>query len=93
MANNRGNTNGTNNLNHKIDILNNSINDLVDVLVDGKFILEEKSDAAVFRGSTNQRIIDVQKSLKENEVCLIEKYIVKEKKESFKFGHEQYLFV
>lgn len=66
---------------------------LVDVLVDGKFVLEEKSDAAIFRGSPNQRIIDVQKSLEENQVCLIEKYIVKEKKESFKFGHEEYLFV
>ena len=32
MANNQGNTSGTNNLNHKIDTLNNSINDLVDVL-------------------------------------------------------------
>ena len=32
MANNQGNTSGANNLNHKIDILNNSINDLVDVL-------------------------------------------------------------
>jgi hypothetical protein len=56
-------------------------------------LLQEKSDAAIFRGSSNQRIIDVQKSLEDNQVCLVEKYIVKEKNESFKFGHEQYLFV
>lgn len=65
----------------------------IDVLVDGRFILEEKSQDAIFRGSTNQRIIDVQKSLKENQVCLVEKYIIKEKKTSFKFCHEEYLFV
>ena len=39
-------------------------------LVDGKFILEEKSLMLHFRGSKNQRIIDVQKSLKENKVVL-----------------------
>ena len=38
----------------------------VDVLIDGRFILEEKSLNIAFRGSKNQRIIDVQKSLKEN---------------------------
>ena len=42
----------------------------IDVLVDGKFILELKSDDALFRGSTNQRIIDVKKSLAQNEVVL-----------------------
>jgi anaerobic ribonucleoside-triphosphate reductase activating protein len=36
----------------------------VDILVDGRFILEEKNLALPFRGSDNQRIIDVQKSLK-----------------------------
>lgn len=46
----------------------------VDVLVDGKFILEEKSYNLDFRGSCNQRIIDVQRSLKENKTILIEKY-------------------
>ncbi|MBQ9011723.1 MAG: anaerobic ribonucleoside-triphosphate reductase activating protein [Bacilli bacterium] len=47
----------------------------VDVLVDGKFIIEEKSLNLDFRGSRNQRIIDVQKSLKENQPVLISKYI------------------
>lgn len=35
----------------------------VDVLVDGKFILEKRDTTIAFRGSPNQRIIDVQKSL------------------------------
>lgn len=46
----------------------------IDVLVDGKFKLEEKSYDAIFRGSRNQRIIDVQKSLKIGKVVEIEKY-------------------
>lgn len=34
-----------------------------DILVDGKFILAEKSLALLFRGSRNQRLIDVKASL------------------------------
>ena len=47
----------------------------IDCLVDGKFMIGFKSFSAVFRGSSNQRIIDVQKSLKENKVICVEKYI------------------
>ena len=54
----------------------------IDVLVDGPFILEQKSLDAIFRGSTNQRIIDVKKSLKENEVVLVEKYYTNKKKKN-----------
>lgn len=36
---------------------------LIDVLVDGPFIQEQKDLRLAFRGSTNQRVIDVQKSL------------------------------
>ena len=39
---------------------------LIDILIDGKFIEEQKDLHLRFRGSANQRIIDVQKSLKEN---------------------------
>ncbi len=39
-----------------------------DVLVDGKFHENERSLDLLFRGSTNQRIIDVQASLKSNKV-------------------------
>ena len=41
---------------------------LTDVLIDGKFELALKSETAKFRGSTNQRAIDVKNSLKENRI-------------------------
>lgn len=42
----------------------------IDVLVDGKFIEELKDVNYPWAGSTNQRVIDVQKSLKEEKVVL-----------------------
>ena len=42
----------------------------VDTLVDGPFILAEKSLELRFRGSKNQRVIDVQQSLKSGSVVL-----------------------
>lgn len=42
----------------------------VDVLVDGPFIEAQKDLALKWRGSSNQRVIDVQKSMKENNVVL-----------------------
>ena len=43
-----------------------------DVLVDGPFILNQRDITLPFKGSPNQRIIDVQKSLKEGEIILYE---------------------
>ena len=43
---------------------------LIDVLVDGEYEEEKKDISLVFRGSANQRIIDVQKTLKENKIVL-----------------------
>ena len=40
----------------------------IDVMVDGEFIEEKKLVDLKFRGSTNQRKIDVQQSLKNNEI-------------------------
>jgi len=45
-----------------------------DALVDGLFELELKDLKLKFRGSNNQRIIDVQKSLVENEVQFLAGY-------------------
>ncbi len=45
------------------DLLNN-----VDTLIDGPFILEQRHLSLKFRGSSNQRIIDVKKSLMENKI-------------------------
>lgn len=44
---------------------------LCDVLVDGRFVLAEKSLMLRFRGSKNQRLIDVKKSLEGGVVCEI----------------------
>ena len=41
---------------------------LIDVLVDGKFIEKKKNLTLYYRGSENQRIIDVQKSLKSGKI-------------------------
>ena len=60
---------------------NNDILDFLketDVLIDGKFEIDKKSMDLEFRGSSNQRIIDVPKSLKENKIVLLD-LIKKEK--------------
>lgn len=41
-----------------------SLLNVADILIDGKFILAEKSLMLKFRGSKNQRIIDLKESLK-----------------------------
>ena len=45
-----------------------------DILVDGTFIEEQKDLRLRFKGSKNQRIIDVQKTLSEGKVTLLENY-------------------
>ena len=47
----------------------------LDVLVDGPFVLAKKDLGLRFRGSNNQRIIDVPASLQADEVRLAEEYM------------------
>ena len=42
----------------------------IDVLIDGPFIIAKKNFNLLFRGSSNQRIIDVIKSLELGEVVI-----------------------
>lgn len=53
------------------DITNELIS-YVDVLVDGEFVQAERDITLKFRGSRNQRLIDVKKSLKEGKTILLE---------------------
>lgn len=44
----------------------------IDVLVDGRFEINNKNDSLRFRGSTNQRLINVKDSLEKNEIIIVE---------------------
>lgn len=59
------------------DVIHNyrySILNLCDVVIDGPFIQEQRDITLQFRGSTNQRIIDVAKTLEEGEIIRWEKH-------------------
>jgi len=43
----------------------------LDVLVDGPFIKEKRDESLVFRGSSNQRIIDVPASLRQGNIVIL----------------------
>lgn len=44
----------------------------IDILIDGKFVLSERSLELRFRGSRNQRIVDVPESLKSGKAVIVE---------------------
>ena len=63
----------------------------IDVLIDGKFVLSKKSFDVVFRGSKNQRIIDVKKSLELGETILLTKYDLFNEKKSGRSSRYMYV--
>lgn len=44
----------------------------IDVLIDGKYVSELNTPSSKWRGSSNQRIINVQESLKQNKIILLD---------------------
>ncbi len=52
------------------DLKDKEVLKYVDVLVDGQYVDELRNPTLKYSGSTNQRVIDVQESLKENKVIL-----------------------
>ena len=64
------------NLPYTKDIIKN-----IDVLVDGKFIESLKDMKLGFRGSSNQRIIDMKKTIEKGSIVLHDEHYKKEKKE------------
>ena len=59
----------------------------IDVLVDGPFIMEQKSLDIKFRGSKNQRVIDVKKSLLEGNVVEMD---IDTKVNNYNFGRREH---
>lgn len=50
----------------------NDLLSFIDILVDGRFVEELKDISLKFRGSSNQRVIDVKKTLVTNEIVWVE---------------------
>ena len=44
----------------------------IDVLIDGKFILSKKTEILKYRGSENQRIVDVKESIKMKKITTLD---------------------
>lgn len=58
------------NLTNSDDILRKEIVSQCDVVVDGEYIDELRDITLKWRGSSNQRVIDVKKSIEKGEVIL-----------------------
>lgn len=55
------------------DLKDKEVLNFIDVLVDGQYVDELHDFTLKWRGSSNQRVIDVKKSLKNNKIVLYEK--------------------
>ena len=53
------------------DIKDKDVFNYIDVLVDGQYKDELHDPTLKWKGSSNQRVIDIKKSKKENKICLI----------------------
>ena len=53
------------------DIKNNDVFNYIDVLVDGQYKDELHDPTLKWRGSSNQRVIDIKESKKQNKICEI----------------------
>lgn len=54
------------------DIKDHNIMNYIDVLIDGLYIEKLRDVTLAFKGSSNQRVIDVQKTLKKGQIILLE---------------------
>lgn len=54
------------------DLKDEEVLKYIDVLVDGQYIDELHHPGLKWKGSSNQRVIDVQKSLKDNKIILVD---------------------
>ena len=52
------------------DLKDKEVSKYIDVLVDGQYVDELRNPKLKYCGSSNQRVIDVQKSLKEDKLVL-----------------------
>lgn len=59
----------SNNARTRTDVTDNIL-DNIDILVDGEFVLDLKNISLKFRGSSNQRIIDMKATRESNEIIL-----------------------
>ncbi|MBQ9519890.1 MAG: anaerobic ribonucleoside-triphosphate reductase activating protein [Acholeplasmatales bacterium] len=55
------------------DIFNKEVLSYIDVLVDGQYIDELHDPKLKYKGSSNQRVIDIKSTLKENKIVLFVK--------------------
>ena len=64
----------------------------VDILIDGKFEIAKRTLDKPYRGSSNQRVIDVKRSLKIGKVCTIRKFDKPLSNERL-YNKKEYIFI